>query len=121
MLRTLIERITGKNRWPEAEATVTSSDVVSEGGYRRGWPTARVVFHYRDSTGDVQYGEIVAGSMTSTYNLQVGDTFSIRYNPSAPERFYCPEASSLDIDMNLWVIGGVAGVVMVNIQILRKH
>ena len=121
MLSTLIGRITGKDRWLETEATVTSSEVVSEGGYRKGWPTARIAFQYRDSAGDLQYGEIEAGSMTPTYNLQAGDTFSIRYNPHAPDRYYCPEASSLDIDMNLWVIGGVAGLAMIIIQILRKH
>lgn len=121
MLRSVFDKISGRGQWPEAEATVTSSAEVSDGGYKSGWPIVRVVFQYRDSIGNLQYGEMLAGSMTSAYNLVEGDNFTIRYNPKAPEKFYCPEASSFEIDWNLWLIGGAAGLVVIALEALAKH
>jgi len=121
MIYSTVERITGRDRWPETEATVTSSSVASDGGFDQGFPAVRVAFRYSDSTGELHYGSIYADSMTSIYNLKAGDTFSLRFDPNAPKKFYCPEASSLDIRTGLYVVAALLAIAVVIITQVRSH
>lgn len=92
MVEQWIKKWRGIDRWPEADATVVSYDVLTEGRYREEPPTAKVTFFYRDATNSLQSGDFVVDSLTSLYNLQVNDTFQIRYSPGNPSKFYCSEA-----------------------------
>lgn len=110
MLDKLIQKLRGIDRWPETEAKVVSSEIVSEGGYNQPPPSARIAFYYRDSKEETQSGEMAVDSYTSLYNLQVDDTFTIRFNPRKPSQFYSEEAGSSFTQLRfiLWLlIGGI--------------
>ncbi len=65
MLEEIVEKLRGIDHWPETEATVTSYEVVAEGGYKQGPPSARLTFHYHDHSGQLQSGEMVVDSLTA--------------------------------------------------------
>ena len=94
MVDGLIGRWKGTARWPETDATVVSYEVLSDGRYDDGPPTAKVTFFYRDATKSLQSGELTIDSLTSLFNLRANDTFQIRFDPRNPSKFYCAEAGS---------------------------
>jgi hypothetical protein len=114
MLQELIQRWRGIDHWPEVNATVASSEVVSEGGYKKSLPSVRITFYYHDASGAIQSGELVADSFTSLYNLRVNDTFQVRVNPKRQSQFYAAEANSLfdSVLLVYWVCLGVVFVII---------
>jgi hypothetical protein len=117
MLQELIQKWRGIDHWPEVNARVVSSEVVSEDGYKKSLTFVRITFYYHDTSGDIQSGELVAGSFTSLYNLRVNDTFQVRVDQSRPSQFYTVEANSL-FDSGLLVYWVCLGVVFVTILFL---
>jgi hypothetical protein len=122
VLEQLIEKWRGIDRWQVTDATVVSYEVISEGGYKKGPPSARITFFYHDGTHSIQSGELVADSLTSLYNLEVKDTFQIRFNPQRPSKFYCSESTSLFTEFRLvfWVCLGVL-VAMITLMMLFQR
>jgi hypothetical protein len=114
MLQELTQRWRGIDPWPEVNATVVSSEVVSEGGYKKSLPSVRITFYYHDASKLIQSGELVADSFTPLYNLRVNDTFQVRVNQSRPSQFYTVEANSLFNSGLLvyWVCLGVVSVII---------
>jgi hypothetical protein len=109
MLQELIQRWRGIDHWPEVDCTVVFNEVVAEEPYEEGPPFNRITFNYRDPSGAIQSGVLVADSLTSLYNLRVNDTFQVRVNPKRPSLFYTGEAKSLFTEVRLvsWVCAGV--------------
>jgi hypothetical protein len=122
MLEQQIEKWRGIDRWSEADATVVSYEVVSEGGYEKGPPSAKITFFYHDATNSLQSGELIVDSLTSLYNLQVNDTFKIRFNPQLSSKFYCSEGTSLFTEFRLmfWLCTGALVAVVLGIVLLRR-
>jgi hypothetical protein len=122
MLREQIEKWRGIDRWPEADATVVGIEIVSEGGYRRPPPSARISFFYHDATEFMQSGELVVDNLTSLYNLQANDTFRIRFNPQRPSKFYCSEAISSFTEFRFvfWLCLGVLFAICFTLMLLRR-
>jgi hypothetical protein len=89
-----MQRWRGAANWPEVVATVVTTEVISEGGYRQPPPSVRLTFYYRDTTNSLQSGELTVDSLTSLFNLEVNDTFPIHINPQHPQKFYSSESSS---------------------------
>ena len=118
----VISKLRGVDKWPEVSATVVSTEVVSEGGYEQPPPSVRLSFYYRDLAGDLQSGEIVADSLTSLYNVQVNDTFTLRYNPKVPSKFYCAEVSSFFTEFRLtfWILVGFFALILSVIMLVKK-
>ena len=87
-----IERLRGVDRWPFVQATVTSVQQTSEGG--RGGAWRRVFFTYRCGSADYA-GKLSVDSNSSVYELAVGDTFDIQYNPREQSQHFCEEARTL--------------------------
>lgn len=122
MLEQQVEKWRGIARWPETDATVTSYEVISEGGYKQGPPSARITFFYHDATYSMQSGELVVDSLTSLYNLQVNDTFQIRFDPRRPSKFYSSEATSLfsEFRFAFWLCMGVLFLIVLGVILLRR-
>ncbi len=108
MLEERLAKWRGIDHWIEADATVTSYEIVSEGGYRQGPPRARITFYYHDQQAALQSGKLIADSFTSLYNLSVSDTFQLCFNPSRPEQFYSAEATSWFTEYRLFFWVGLA-------------
>jgi len=123
MLEPLIERWRGIDKWPEADATVVSCEVVSEGGYQQPPPSVRITFFYRDATQAIQGGDLVADSATSLFNLCVNDTFQVRFNPKRPSQFYSSEVHSIHTEFRLafWGCLGILVPAILLISSLRHR
>ena len=123
MLRSVVERWRGIERWKEVSATVTEVSVLSEGGYNRGFPRNRNVFFYRVTDGEIQSGELVVDSSTSVFYLEPDDTFPLRINPMQPERFYCAESGSAWTLANssTWIFIGVALLIILSAAVLGRR
>lgn len=91
MLLKLIAKIRGINRWPYAVATVTASELFS---VPRSGDWNRISFYYRPAGAEIQSGTIQVDSLASMHALSKGDTFSLQFDPSRPDRFYCEDAQS---------------------------
>ena len=106
MIDDLIRSFRSVDAWPTATATVFSSETVSDGGTEQGPPTVRITFSYRANSGAIHSGSFTADSLTSLYNLSVGDTFPIHFNPQSPSKFYVAGLSSWFTNMRLafWVL-----------------
>jgi Protein of unknown function (DUF3592) len=114
MLQELIQRWWGIDPWPEVNATVVSSEVVSEGGHKKSLPSVRITFYYHDASNVIQSGELVANSFTPLYNLRGNDTFQVRVDQSRPSQFYTVAANSLFSSGLLvyWVCLGVVSAII---------
>src|SRR5262249_44257470 len=112
VLSTLVRRLRRIDQWPETTATVVSSEVVSEGGYRAPPPSVRLDFYYRDSKGELQSGVVEADSFTSLYDLKENNTFTLRFNPRKPAKYYCSEADSFFTDLRFffWLLIALFGM-----------
>jgi hypothetical protein len=117
----LMEKVRGIDRWPEAKATVVGSSQ-QEGGYHQGPPRASLNFWYRDSSGERQGGYLTADCQTSLYESDAGDTFTIRYDPKDPTRYYCAEAKSIHTEFVLafGFLFGFAVVAIAVIMLVRR-
>ncbi len=89
----IIYRLRGVESWQSATATVTSSEVLSEGG--RNGRTMNIFFSYPTSQGSLESGKLFVDDNSSLYGLSTGETFDLRVNPKRTSQFYCEEASSL--------------------------
>lgn len=97
MLIELWERLRGYDKWVQTEARVATVQEVRKLMGRRYAdlpPDIRrsadlVVWFDRD--GDAHCGAIVAHDTSPLYQLLGGETIGIRYNPAAPDRYYCRE------------------------------
>lgn len=72
------------------------------GSTRKGPPSVRILFSYRDGEGSVQSGSIIADERTRLFKLRPGDVFPIRISPQEPSRYYVREASSLITQFRVW-------------------
>ncbi|MGA2217914.1 MAG: hypothetical protein ABSG51_07500 [Terracidiphilus sp.] len=97
MLKEFLLKMRGVDRWPEVQATVRSVKPFEEPSYERyEFPRklADVTFAYTDSQGELQYGCITVNDGSSLYDAKEDETFSIRVNPTHPEEYYSPEATT---------------------------
>jgi len=91
MLVKIWERLRGIDKWPQTTATVTE---ITYDSLPRGGHMANVAFRYRDPNGEDQYWTYTVDSMTSLYNIQPNDTFSVWFNPKRPEQNFSDEIES---------------------------
>ena len=80
----LWQRILGGKKWPEIEATVTAVD------RQTAMPLAIAVidFTYRPPAGETVYGSFEVKGYSQLYTYEIGDTFSIRYNPKKHTEYF---------------------------------
>ncbi len=106
-------RITGKDKWLLTTAVVYSYEwadledqVDSEVGFHN------VVYSYR--VGDERYvGKFAYYGYQAESYLHRGDTFTIRYNPSHPERSYYPELRTRHkFVLIAFAIGAIAALIV---------
>jgi len=86
MLIELWERMRGYDKWVETEATIESCEV-------RTVEDARVeecddLMVWTDRDGMRHRAEFTAGEGSPLFQLLVGSTVAIRYNPADPEEYY---------------------------------
>ena len=89
----LLYRLRGIQSWPETQASVIRIDELSRGG--RGGDWNRVAFTYKPKAADVHAGDLKVNSYSSLFNIAVGDTFPLQYDPRRPDRFYSEESQTL--------------------------
>jgi hypothetical protein len=120
MFAELLYKLRGIDKWPEARATVSTTEIVSEGG--RSGLTKNIYFSYKPTAAEIQTGEFFVDSYTSVYWLNESDTFDIQYNPDKPSCYYCKEATSLSSDVRLIAvtIGILFFIFVLIVQILDK-
>src|ERR1700722_7745182 len=102
MLNELIYKWRGIDKWPEATATVTSTEIVSEGG--RSGRTMNVFFSYQAANKSIESGKLFVDDYSSIYGLTEKETFPIQFNPGKPSHFYCKEAKSLSSDIRRVIV-----------------
>ncbi|MGA9670201.1 MAG: hypothetical protein WBQ94_13395 [Terracidiphilus sp.] len=96
MLKELLFKIRGVDKWTEVSATVRSIQQYEEPptrAYEFPRKLADVTFAYTDTQSEHQYGCITVEDSSSLYDMKEDDTFSIRVNPAHPEQYYSPEAT----------------------------
>jgi hypothetical protein len=121
MIEDAIAKWRGIARWPQTEATVYSYELLSDGVYDDGPPSARIIFYYQDAMNSRQSGEFIADSLTSLYNLKVNDTFQIQFNPRKPSQFYCSERTSWFTQTRVVFWVGAASFAIVFAVLLLLH
>jgi hypothetical protein len=95
MLKELIAKMHGADRWPEVQAIVRIVKQYVEPAVDRydvPRPVAEVTFAFTDAQGEHQYGAILVGESSELYDAKEDDTFSIRINPANPDQYDFPEA-----------------------------
>jgi hypothetical protein len=115
----LLYKLRGIETWPEAEATVTSTEEVSSGG--RSGRTMNVFFSYRTPQGLCD-GRLFVDDNSSIYGLDRGETFVIQVNPRNPNQIYCAESKSLSqtIRRGIVIVGVAFAVAVILIQFLGR-
>ncbi len=121
MLTELIYKLRGIDKWPETTATVTSIQVVSEGG--RSGLTKNIYFNYEPDKTGIQSGKLFVDSNTSVYWLNESDSFDIQYKPKNPGQYYCKEAKSLSSEMRLFfaAVGVCLVILFTLVQFFSKQ
>jgi len=107
----------GIGKWPEAEATVSGyvwtpdPEIWGEGIYR-------VSFSYRTRE-EIQTGRLSINGIENTPPYQRGTTFTLRYDPKRPSRYYyANERSNLERTMLILSavgLGAVAAFIMISL------
>jgi uncharacterized protein DUF3592 len=118
MFTELVYKWRAIDKWPEATATVTSTEIVSEGG--RSGRTMNVFFSYPTLNRSIESGKLFVDDYSSIYGLAENDTFPIQYNANKPSHFYCKEAKSLSSDIRLVfvTIGAIFFIFVILVQVL---
>jgi hypothetical protein len=96
MLKEILAKMRGADKWPEVSATVRSIQQFEEPSRERyEFPRklADVTFAYTDTQGEHQYGCITVEDSSSLYDMKEDDTFSIRVAPAHPEQYHSSEAT----------------------------
>jgi hypothetical protein len=104
-------RLRGVQKWPETTATISSVYRYDKPAGRGGTaPAADVTFLYRDGNNELQSGVYTVDDNSSLFNIGENDTFTVRYDPRHPERFWSDEYA-----LTGWQQGYIlaAGIVMV--------
>jgi hypothetical protein len=88
------ERLRGYDKWIETQATVESAAEIRRalGKRYQESPESRVsgrLLIWKDQYCRTQCGGFVAHDISPLYQLLDGETISIRYNPTHPDRYYC--------------------------------
>jgi hypothetical protein len=99
MLTEQIYKWRGIDKWPTTTATVTSTEIVSEGG--RSGRTMNIFFSYSPPGGSIESGKFFVDSYSSLYGLSDADTFDVQFNPRKPSQYYSLESKSLSSDIRL--------------------
>jgi hypothetical protein len=91
------------DEWPEAIATALSAELVEgkDDGDGKSPDCKKIAFIYPDGSGRVQTGEMSPIDGSELFYVDKGDTFSVRYNPGKPERFFAMGAHN----MANWTLG----------------
>jgi hypothetical protein len=118
MLIELWERLRGIDQWTETTATVSS---VNRYSAPKSGDLAGITFTYKDGQGEYQSGSYTVDSLTSLYNIERDDTFSIRYNPAKPSEYFSSEyAATANARLRYILFFGVFILLMVLSWILRR-
>ncbi len=115
MLIKIWERIRGIDKWPETTATVTSVNYYSAS---KAGDLADVGFRYRDAKGEDHYGSYTVDSMTSLYNINADDTFSVWYNPKKPDQNFSDEIEGTANRRLLIILSAVGMLLLVAISLV---
>ena len=121
MFTDLLYKWRGINKWPETTATVSSTEIVSEGG--RSGRTMNIFFSYQTADNSIESGKLFVDDYSSIYGLAENDTFPLQYNPHKPSHFYSKEAKSLSSDIRLvtTIVGVVFFIFVMLIQVLANN
>ena len=92
----------GINQWPEVDATVQSAEQHTR--YRA---YCKLAFTYTDRQGDNHAVLTSVSNQTSLYNVGLGDTFPVRYNPAKPSHWFSSESGLLPSGGEKVIVGSV--------------
>jgi hypothetical protein len=120
MLTEQIYKWRGIDKWPTTTATVTSTEIVSEGG--RSGRTMNIFFSYSPSGGSIESGKLFVDDYSSLYGLSNPDTFDVQFNPRKPSQYYSLEAKSVSSDIRLAIsaIGLAFFIFVIIVQFLSR-
>lgn len=119
----LIERLykwRGIDKWPTVAATVTSTEIVSEGG--RSGRTMNIFFSYSTPDGSIESGKFFVDDNSSLYGLANADTFDVQFDPRKPSHYYSLESKSLSSDIRLAItaIGLIFFIFVIIVQFFSR-
>jgi hypothetical protein len=90
MLIEILERLYGYDKWIETEATIESTAEVffSGSSTNHGDNWCDHAIRWTDRSGERHRATFIAGELSPFFQLVVGSTFTIRFNPVHPEEYY---------------------------------
>jgi hypothetical protein len=101
-------RLRGVQKWPETTATVSSVDRYEKPAGRYGtYQAADVTFFYRDANNELQSGFYTVDDNSSLFNIGENDTFTVRFDPRNPERFWSDEYALTGWQQGYILTGGI--------------
>lgn len=120
MLIEFWERLRGYDKWIETEAKIESSDI-HEADIKNQYGQTMVREYdagdriaWSDAQGGQHQGKFSADEESPLYQLVDGNTFTIRYNPARPDRFYNRDLMRSEFKVAVWStvigLGSIAGI-----------
>jgi hypothetical protein len=121
MLEIVWKIIRGMHHWPETQARVTSV-LRYMAPPRKGQSRSKVIvgFRYRTLNGGEFSGTFSSDINSTLYAMVEGDTFSLSYNPSRPERYWSDIYGLGFGDRSLLITFWLIGMVTILIVILTS-
>jgi hypothetical protein len=114
-------RLTGRDRWPAATATVFSVDWITRSQLDTSFGHYRVVVTY-SVEGDNHTGKFVDFGLQDDECFHRGDTLQIRYNPKQPSKFYYPDLRTQSrFRLICFVIGVLLAIVVMLFAVVSKR
>ena len=121
MFEDLVAKIRGVNSWPETLATISSVAKYQQSVGKYGGTQARscISFWYRDGHQNIQSGEFTVDEDSPLFNEEKDSTFTIRYNPARPNRYWSTEYSPT-YDRAIYIVLGLLIAGLVVAAVLQK-
>jgi hypothetical protein len=121
MLIEIWERWRGYDKWVETEAKIESSEI-HETDIKNQYGQTMVkdydagdLITWLDARGEKHQSKFTVDEVSPLYQLVDGQTFTIRYDPEHPERFYHPDVLRSQAKALAWatliLLGGISFVV----------
>ncbi len=117
MLIEIWERWRGYDKWVQTEAKIESSEIHETDVKNQYGQTivknydAGDLITWLDARGEKHRSKFSVGEESPLYQLVDGQTFTIRYDPERPERFYHPDLLRYRAKVAAWAILVLLGIV----------
>ena len=126
MLIELWERLRGYDKWIETQATIRSSTEQKTEEYYRGQKydvfSSDDELAWTDAQGVERTAELNVAEDSPLFQLIGGETVTIRYNPSDPDRFFYPDLLRGQVESTvrgLYILLLFAALIVVPIALFR--